>query len=93
MFDKNPISGEYTIIVEADKKKKGEVIHPYGRIVAIADVYDALVSRRCYKEPWDEKEVIETIKNERGKQFDPEMVDCFFDIYDVIQNIRKNYNK
>ena len=59
------------------KGKKGEEIPPFGRIVAIADVFDALSSPRVYKEPWAESRVLETLKEESGKQFDPEMIDAF----------------
>ena len=71
--------------------KKGADIPLLGRIVAIADVYDALVSRRVYKEAWDEKKVLDLLQQERGQQFDPELLDIFFDIYEVIQAIRKRY--
>ena len=56
---------------------KGEDIHIYGRIVALADVVDALISRRCYKEPWAFEDVIELVKEEKGKHFDPQVVDAF----------------
>lgn len=49
-----------------------------GRIVAIADVYDALTSRRVYKEAEAHEQAIETIRQERGRHFDPEVVDAFF---------------
>lgn len=71
--------------------KKGEEIHPFGRLVAITDVYDALCSKRSYKEPWDEEKVIETLKEDSGTQFDPEMVDSFIEILDIIQSVRKRY--
>ncbi|MBI5885703.1 MAG: HD domain-containing protein [Deltaproteobacteria bacterium] len=73
--------------------KKGEEIPPFGRVVAIADVYDALCSRRAYKEPWSETDVLENLRSEAGKQFDPEMIDAFFSCIDVIRNIAKRYNK
>ena len=72
-------------------KKKGAEIHLFGRIVAIADVYDALSSRRCYKEAWNESEVLQTIKDESGKQFDPEMIGAFFEAIEVVRNIREQY--
>lgn len=56
---------------------KGEDIHIYGRITALADVVDALVSKRCYKEPWAFEDVIELVRSERGKHFDPQIVDAF----------------
>ncbi len=63
----------------------------WGRIVALADVYDALSSKRVYKEAWDEKQVLEEIKNLSGKKFDPELVDIFFESLDVIRSISKQY--
>jgi len=72
-------------------KKTGEQIHLYGRIVAIADVYDALSSKRCYKEAWDENMVFKTIQEESGRQFDPEMVEAFFKSIDIMRNIREQY--
>ncbi len=58
--------------------KKGKEIPLSGRIVAIADVFDALlVSRRSYKEPWSFDAAIRYMKNKKGKQFDPELIDLF----------------
>lgn len=71
--------------------KTGETIPIEGRIVALADVYDALISKRVYKESWAEGEVLDYIKAESGKQFDPDVVNAFFEIYDVIKAIRKKY--
>jgi HD-GYP domain-containing protein (c-di-GMP phosphodiesterase class II) len=71
--------------------KKGLEIPLSARIVCIADVYDALISARSYKEPWDEKEVLNYIKDQSGKQFDPELVEIFFEIYDIIQAIKDKY--
>jgi HD-GYP domain-containing protein (c-di-GMP phosphodiesterase class II) len=58
--------------------KKAEEIPLYGRIVALADVYDALSSVRVYKEAWEESKVLDEIESESGRQFDPELVDIFF---------------
>ena len=71
--------------------KKGEAIPIFGRIVALADVYDALCSRRVYKEPWSEDKVLDTIKEESGKHFDPEIVSAFFDVLDVIKSVSQRY--
>lgn len=71
--------------------KHGEEIPLFGRIVALADVFDALSSRRVYKDAWDEDKVLQTIKEERGKQFDPELVDLFFEILDVIRAVASRY--
>ena len=57
--------------------KSGEEISLYARIVTIADVFDALVSRRPYKEPWDLDKAKQEIISQSGKQFDPELVDLF----------------
>lgn len=59
-------------------QKQGENIHLYGRIVALADVFDALSHTRCYKEAWEMDAVIDYIKLRRGKQFDPELIDIMF---------------
>jgi response regulator RpfG family c-di-GMP phosphodiesterase len=71
--------------------KKGEEIPIWGRIVALADVYDALCSNRVYKEAWTEEEVLHRIKEDRSKHFDPEVVDCFFEIYDQIKAVSQRY--
>jgi HD-GYP domain-containing protein (c-di-GMP phosphodiesterase class II) len=73
------------------RPKKGDEIPLYGRIVALADVYDALSSKRSYKEAWNEEQVLQTIQNDRGKHFDPMLVDCFFEILDVIHSITSRY--
>jgi len=61
------------------KKLKGEEINIYGRIVAIADVFDALSFKRSYKEAWSQEDVLGYIKDMRGKSFDPILVDLFFE--------------
>jgi len=66
--------------------KKGEEIPLAGRIVAIADVYDALCSKRVYKEPWGETETLAEMRKMSGAKFDPELVDIFFEI---LPNIRQ----
>jgi HD-GYP domain-containing protein (c-di-GMP phosphodiesterase class II) len=71
--------------------KKHEEIPIFGRIVAIADVFDALSSGRTYKEAWKEERVIETMNKERGGHFDPEMLDTFISLLDVIRNIMHLY--
>jgi putative two-component system response regulator len=56
---------------------KGSDIHIYGRIVALADVFDALTHKRCYKEAWKPHEAVDFIVANRGSHFDPELVDLF----------------
>ncbi len=65
----------------------GENIHIYGRITAVADVFDALLSRRCYKEAWGRREVLEFIRSERGRQFDPVLVDILLNNIDLFVGI------
>lgn len=71
--------------------KCGEEIPFFGRVVALADVYDALSCRRCYKEAWDENEVVDNIRSEAGKQFDPELVEVFLECIDTFRQIEKLY--
>lgn len=71
--------------------KKGHEIPIYGRIVSLADVYDALRSRRSYKEAWTEEDVLAEIRKLRGSKFDPELVDIFFDVYPTLQTIAARY--
>jgi HD-GYP domain-containing protein (c-di-GMP phosphodiesterase class II) len=71
--------------------KKGEEIPLFGRIVAVADVYDALSSRRSYKEPWEEERVLEEIHALSGKSFDPEVVSAFFSCLDTLKAIAERY--
>ena len=58
----------------------GEDISLGGRILAICDVFDALVSDRPYRPGWELERVIELIKQEAGKQFDPKVVEAFFEV-------------
>jgi PAS domain S-box-containing protein len=69
----------------------GEDIHIYGRIVAVADVYDALSHDRVYKTAWEPSVVQEYIKEQSGKQFDPKVVECFFENLTKIETIRDSY--
>jgi response regulator RpfG family c-di-GMP phosphodiesterase len=62
-------------------------IHIYGRITAIADVFDALTYKRVYKEAWTLDKALDLIQNERGKHFDPKLVDIFFDNIQEIKQI------
>ncbi|MEW6660389.1 MAG: HD domain-containing phosphohydrolase [Thermodesulfobacteriota bacterium] len=73
--------------------KEGEEIPLPARIVALADVYDALVSKRVYKEPLPEEEALAFIREEEGKHFDPEVVAAFFGIHEVIAAIKGKYQE
>lgn len=71
--------------------KKGEEIHIYGRIAALADVYDALRHRRCYKSAWSLEQVMAHIAGESGKQFDPKLVEIFKQRVDKLEAILQKY--
>ncbi len=71
--------------------KKGEDIPLLARIVAISDVFDALSSKRCYKERWDEGSSIEGIRQGAGTHFDPELVELFVQRVPIIREIQKRY--
>lgn len=69
-------------------KKSGENIHIYGRITALADVFDALGSARVYKPAWNDEKIFALFKEERGKHFDPKLIDIFFENLDEFLAIR-----
>ena len=64
------------------EKLKGEEIPLCARIMAIADVYDALISERCYKEPIPPEEALKVIKEESGTHFDPKLAEVFLKYID-----------
>ena len=68
--------------------KKGEDIPLFARIVGLADVFDALSSRRAYKEAWDEEKVLEFVRSESGRHFDPELVDILFARLEEVRAVR-----
>ncbi|MCL2179573.1 MAG: response regulator [Treponema sp.] len=67
---------------------KGEEIPLQGRIMAIVDVYDALVSERPYKKAFTDKEAIDIIMQNSGTHFDPKIVDVFFEAKDYMKKVR-----
>ena len=71
--------------------RKGEEIPLGGRIVAVADVYDALCSKRVYKEPWSEDDVLNEMRKLSGSKFDPEIIEIFFEILPSIKHTREQY--
>jgi HD-GYP domain-containing protein (c-di-GMP phosphodiesterase class II) len=73
------------------KGKSGEDIHISGRITALADVFDALGSDRCYKKAWELDKILELFKEQKGKHFDPKLVDIFFANLDAFIYIRDQY--
>ncbi len=72
---------------------KGEEISIYGRILALADVFDALASDRVYKKAWEMDRILELIKNERGNHFDPHLVDIFFENLSEFIEIKNKYTE
>ena len=70
---------------------KGNEIHIYGRITAIADVFDALGSDRYYKKAWELDRILNLFKEERGEHFDPNLVDVLLSNFADIVNIRDSY--
>ncbi len=69
--------------------KAGEDISFEGRIVAVVDVYDALTSRRSYKDAWDNRAAYDEIVRCSGTQFDPQVVEAFKSRYDDIDAVRQ----
>ncbi|RQW64857.1 DUF3369 domain-containing protein [Vibrio viridaestus] len=69
----------------------GEDIPISGRIVALADVFDALGSVRSYKQPWKDEDIRAEILAQRGKHFDPRLVDLFIENWDEFVAIRAEY--
>jgi response regulator RpfG family c-di-GMP phosphodiesterase len=68
--------------------KRGEEIPLFARIVGLADVFDALQSVRPYKPAWAEKPVLNLIRGESGRHFDPELVEIFFALLDRLRDLR-----
>ena len=71
---------------------KGDNIHIYGRITALADVFDALGSDRVYKKAWDDDRLIALLKEERGRHFDPVLIDIFLSNIDEFYQIRRQFS-
>jgi len=70
---------------------KADAIHIYGRITAVADVFDALGSERVYKKAWALEEILSYFQTQRGKQFDPVLVDLFLANLEQFLLIRDRY--
>lgn len=69
----------------------GENIHVYGRLAAVADVFDALSSNRIYRPAWPLEKVLDHFREERGKHFDPAMTDILLDNIDSFLEVRDKY--
>ena len=73
------------------KGLKGEEIHIFARITAVADVFDALGSDRIYKKAWEDKKIFELFNNEKGEHFDPKIIDIFFENLEEIKQLRDKF--
>ena len=69
----------------------GEKIDIYARAVAVADVFDALVSKRCYKKSWTPTQAREEILNQSGEQFDPHITKLFDEHFDEFLKVMEDY--
>ncbi len=69
----------------------GKDIPLVARIVAVADVYDALISKRPYKQPWSSKDAQDYLAKHAGTQFDPVCIEAFFERLDSIHCIQKDF--
>ena len=72
-------------------KLEGEHIHMYARCVAVADVFDALVSKRCYKNSWNPQQAREEILSQAGHQFDPQITKLFDEHFDEFLKVMEDY--
>jgi response regulator RpfG family c-di-GMP phosphodiesterase len=70
---------------------KGEAIHPYARIVAVADVFDALTHERCYKEAWPVEQVRDYLREVAGHHLDPHYVDILIKNIDKAAEINRQW--
>ncbi|HLO68843.1 MAG TPA: HD domain-containing phosphohydrolase [Holophaga sp.] len=69
----------------------GEAIPLEARITCLVDIYDALINRRVYKRPWEEKDVLAYLREHSGRLFDPHLVDLFFEHYEAFAEIARNH--
>ncbi|MEE9605023.1 MAG: HD domain-containing phosphohydrolase, partial [Candidatus Scalindua sp.] len=65
----------------------------WGRICAVADVFDALSSKRPYKEAFSKEKTLEIMKESRGKHFEPKLIDLFLENIDKVLVIQKKYKE
>jgi response regulator RpfG family c-di-GMP phosphodiesterase len=61
------------------------------RVVAIADVFDALLSPRCYKKPWSFSEALDLLRKEAGEHFAPALVECMLELRDMLPLIYERF--
>lgn len=82
---------DYTDANGKPREKKGEEIPAFGRVVAIADVYDSLLSDRIYRAAWKEADVLAQLRNGAGSLFDPSMIEAFFESLDTLHTVAQRY--
>ncbi len=70
---------------------KGENIHIFARIIAVADVFDAFFSERVYKKPWSIEKTISWMKEQSGNHFDPSLIDIFLENVDLFVTLYNQY--
>ena len=91
----NPLSGQVITGYENEhgkpRGKRGEEIPLFGRIVAIADVYDALLCHRTFREAMKEADVLKILQKGSGRRFDPEIIGAFFGCLDAIRAITQRF--
>ena len=75
------------------KRLQGDKIPIYSRIVAIADVFDALTTKRPYKDPWSIEKTISFMKAQKGQHFEPKLLSAFFDVFPDILEVRKKHQE
>lgn len=69
----------------------GDNIHIYGRIIALVDVFDALASKRCYKESWAQEDIRQHFIEMRGKHYDPQLVDLLLQHFEAFVALREQF--
>jgi HD-GYP domain-containing protein (c-di-GMP phosphodiesterase class II) len=75
----------------AAASRAGEAIPLFARIVAVADVFDALSSPRVYKEAWSEAKVLDHMRSEAGRHFDPTLVECLIEAMPVVRRVQRRF--
>lgn len=75
----------------AEARRAGASIPLFARIVAVADVFDALSSPRVYKEAWSEAKVLDHMRSEAGRHFDPILVECLIEAMPVVRRVQRRF--
>ena len=70
---------------------KGQEIPLSARVLAVADVFDALISKRSYKEPFSFEKAMDIIKEGSGTHFDPKVVEAFVHMQDTVKNVADEF--